>query len=121
MLVTPISPEAVLPLRQAILRPGHPLQDAVFPHDTDPETVHLGAFVDEELVGVASIYHESQPGWDNLFERRLRGMAVAEEMQRKGIGSALLQVSACQQVAHHSVLARPTAAPPSTSHAELQR
>ena len=91
MHITPISAEAVLPLRQAILRPGRPLEDAVFPHDTDPETVHFGAFVDEELVGVASVYHEPQPGRDDPLEWRLRGMAVTERMQRQGIGSALLR------------------------------
>src|SRR3990172_2989608 len=92
MQIAPVSAAAVLPLRQAILRPGRPLEEAVFPHDTDPETVHFGAFLDEELAGIASIYHEPPPDQADPHTWRLRGMAVAERIRRQGIGGALLQI-----------------------------
>lgn len=91
MRIVQVPAPDVLPLRQAILRPGRPPEDAVFPRDDDPETVHFGAFVDEELVGVATLLHESPPGRTDPSAWRLRGMAVAERLQRRGIGSALLQ------------------------------
>lgn len=88
-----ITPLAVLPLRQAILRPSRPLAEAVFPGDTDSDTVHLGALVAEEVVGVASLYHEPPPGEKDQKAWRLRGMAVAVQFQRRGIGGALLRAA----------------------------
>jgi len=54
-------------------------------------TCHLGAFLGEELVGIASLFHQSPPFNPDLDGWRLRGMAVAESVQRKGVGKALLQ------------------------------
>ncbi len=63
----------------------------MYPGDDDETTFHLGAFLDGELVGVASIYREAREGGDGLLEWRLRGMATAKSARRHGIGRKLLE------------------------------
>lgn len=82
------------PLRELVLRPRRPPADSVYPGDDDPTTVHLAAYSDGRLVGIASLYREdrtggdpSTPGW------RLRGMASAPDLRGTGIGRALLRRS----------------------------
>jgi predicted GNAT family N-acyltransferase len=65
----------------------------VYPGDDDASTVHVGAYIGERLVGIASLYREGRPGQDGW---RLRGMASAPDARGTGIGRALLD--AC--VAH---------------------
>lgn len=78
----------VLPLRQRILRPHQRVVDAQYPQD--PVGTHFAAFSEEsEIVGVATLLPEmptteSDPTW------RLRGMAIAEDHQREGVGRALM-------------------------------
>lgn len=83
---------AVRPLRQTVLRPGQPADSCVYPGDNDPRTVHFAAYLDGQLVGIASLYAEgrpegapAEPGW------RLRGMASAPEVRGVGVGRAVLQ------------------------------
>jgi predicted GNAT family N-acyltransferase len=81
------------PLRHLVLRPGQPAESTVYPGDDDPDTRHLAAFVDGQLVGIASIYREARSGADIVPGWRLRGMATSGEARGKGVGRALL--SAC--------------------------
>jgi GNAT superfamily N-acetyltransferase len=95
-VVEAITAAMTRPLRQAILRPHHAADTLVYPHDDDADTLHAGAFVGETLVGTATIHREPPPkshfpthaldpsAW------RLRGMAIADEMRRKGCGAALV-------------------------------
>ncbi len=81
-------------MRLAILRAGMPVEAAIFPGDTDPDTQHFGAFEGDanKLVGVASIYRAAlpeQPGLAGSWQ--LRGMAT--EVRGHGYGRAL--VHAC--------------------------
>jgi ribosomal protein S18 acetylase RimI-like enzyme len=82
------------PLRQMILRPKQRLEEMQFPGDDALPTRHFGAWDDERLVGVATVYRESPHGDDIEDAWRLRGVAVLEEYRRKGVGNALLQ--ACE-------------------------
>ena len=95
MEVRPVGPDDIRPLRHSILRPGQSWEETAYPGDGDPTTLHVGAFEDARLVGIASLYREARPGapgggW------RLRGMATAPEVRGRGAGRALL--AAC--VAH---------------------
>jgi GNAT superfamily N-acetyltransferase/quinol monooxygenase YgiN len=106
----PITPEVRIeriaatltyPLRQAVLRPHQTADHLLYPDDDAPDTGHLGAFLQTELLGIASVYRQSPSGEvdDGLW--RLRGMAVRPESQGRGIGSELLQ--AClDHVAEHA-------------------
>ena len=82
-----VGADVVQPLRHAVLRPGKPADDAVYPQDAT--AVHLAAFAGERLVGVASVFPDpdpdtGEPAW------RLRGMAVDPEVHGSGVGTALL-------------------------------
>lgn len=95
-VIRPISAVQARPLRGSMLRPGQPPENLVYPGDDAPTTWHVGAFVDDRLLGVASIYHEPPPAVADAGAWRLRGMAVATAAQRRGIGRQLIE--AC--VAH---------------------
>ena len=88
--VRPVAATETRPLRHLVLRPGQPAESTVSPGDDDPDTRHLAAFVDGQLVGIASIYREARSGADILPGWRLRGMATSGEARGTGVGRALL-------------------------------
>jgi GNAT superfamily N-acetyltransferase len=90
MEIRKISADEAQPLRAAILRPGVPFEASVYPLDYNAESMHMGAFEDNELVTVASIFHEPPPGEENPEAYRLRGMVTLPEKQRRGYGRAVL-------------------------------
>ena len=90
ILIRQISADDVRPLRHRVLRPGQGYEETRYPGDSRPETVHLGAFDGDRLVGIASLYREGRegPGW------RLRGMATDADVRGAGFGAALLAACA---------------------------
>jgi GNAT superfamily N-acetyltransferase len=90
--IRPISAAETRPLRQRILRPHQTLAELVHAGDDAPDTLHVGAFIGAQLVGVASIHREAPPGAVGEMWR-LRGMAVEASERRRGCGRAL--VAAC--------------------------
>ena len=96
VLVQPISAAQTRPLRGSVLRPDQPPESLVYPGDDAPEALHVGAFVDEVLLGVASLYREEPPAVVDDGAWRLRGMAVDPAAQHQGLGRRLIE--AC--VAH---------------------
>jgi GNAT superfamily N-acetyltransferase len=90
--VRPVAASEIRPLRREVLRPGRPAADSIYPGDDEPTTVHLAAFAQDRIVGIASLYRESRPGADPAVPGwRLRGMASAPDTRRRGIGRALLE------------------------------
>jgi predicted GNAT family N-acyltransferase len=85
-----ISAEQTRRLRQRILRPGQPPENSTYPGDHEAHAFHLGAVVERELVGVASFYNEPLQAEAVEGVWRLRGMAVATNMQGQGCGQELL-------------------------------
>ncbi len=78
-------------IRLPVLRAGMAPEAAVFDGDYDHETRHFGAFSDERLAGVASLFRAPFPERPELKGcMQLRGMAVSGDEQRKGVGRALL-------------------------------
>lgn len=84
-----VSPDEVLALRHRVLRAGRPVETARFSGDLDPGTIHYAASAGGEVVGVASLLRRPFPDGAGP-EVQLRGMAVAPELQKSGIGRALL-------------------------------
>ena len=89
LLIRRVSTEEIRSLRHRILRPGQSFEDTLYPGDDLSDTVHLGAFDGERLVGIASLYREDRAGglaggW------RLRGMATDADVRGTGFGAALL-------------------------------
>ena len=85
-----ISAEKTHLVRHPRLRQGRPIEDCVFQGDKDETTVHLGAFEGKELVGVVSAYQKCCQGNEQHTAYQVRGVAVLEEHQRKGIGRELM-------------------------------
>jgi len=84
--LTPAEMPALWWLRAQVLRPGRPAETAVFDGDSDPETIHLGAFTDDgRCVAVTTLVRNKG--------LQLRGMAVALEMRGRGVGAALLHAA----------------------------
>jgi ribosomal protein S18 acetylase RimI-like enzyme len=77
-------------LRQIVLRPNQKAEDLVYPGDDSPESYHGGIFLEDKLVGIATVYKESRPGGETGNSWRLRGMATLPEVQGQGYGKALL-------------------------------
>ncbi len=77
-----IRPELTWRLRQKVLYPAHKLYEMEM--DEDNHGYHFGAFMDNQLVGVVSLF---QKGDDFQF----RKFAVDETVQGKGIGKAMLK------------------------------
>lgn len=81
MIVKSIQAEQTLPIRHQVLWPDKPLSFCQV--EGDDRAWHLGGFVDDQLVAVASIYCLGN-------EARLRKFATLPDYQGQGIGTAIL-------------------------------
>jgi predicted GNAT family N-acyltransferase len=79
--------EAIL-VRAPILRKNQPPEWASIKEDENLDTIHIGGFNNKLIIATATIYPENRG--NNTHEWRLRGMAVLENYQSKGIGEQLL-------------------------------
>lgn len=77
------------PLRQAILRPGQPVEAAQFPGDQAPATRHFGAFEAGHLLAIGSLFHAALPEKPGSPAFQLRGMATVPAARGRGLGRAL--------------------------------
>ena len=92
--VRDISAEDTLTIRQAVLRPHQTVEDCVYPGDREPESFHLGCFIDDQLITIASVYRQTETRFgqfETTEQYRLRGMATLPEFQKQGLGRAVLQ------------------------------
>ena len=76
--------EQTYPIRRAVLRKEFPDEPHQFNGDLDPHTFHLGYFEKNDIKGVVTIMK-------NGSVAQLRGMAVSEDCQGKGIGKMLIE------------------------------
>jgi len=89
--VRPIGAEDTRMLRHLILRPFQQPHELVYPGDLDPESLHVGAFVGGELMGIASVVPSLMLGDACETAWQLRGMATRPEARRMGLGTAMLR------------------------------
>ena len=95
--VRQITADETLSLRQAVLRPLHPLMDSRFGGDDDPKAGHFGVYSNEFLVGVGTVVPElcTDPNGDQGMKSfgawRLRGMATDPEYRSLGAGTLVLR------------------------------
>lgn len=93
MEVKQIDAKDTYSLRHKILRPHGSIEDCYYPGDNDDLTFHLGAYVNDKLVSVASFYMDNHPDIENEYQFRLRGMATLDEHRGQGMSSALLRTA----------------------------
>jgi len=92
IVIRPIDAATARPLRQKVLRPHQAADALVYPRDDAPGAVHIGAFLEGRLVGIASLAPEPfalMPGEPASY--RLRGMATEPDLRSHGIGGAVLE------------------------------
>lgn len=89
--IRPIHASETHSLRQRILRPHQTLDECAFPLDTAPDALHIGCFLDEQLIGIGSILPDPRAGSTQPVSWRVRGMAIQEEVRGTGAGGKILQ------------------------------
>ncbi len=70
-------------VRHPVLRKGLPISSCAFDRDEDNSTIHLGALLDNKLIGVLTLMRHATA-------MQLRGMAVLEPYQGQGVGKQLI-------------------------------
>jgi len=89
--IQPITARQARPLREVVLRPGYPPEKSIYPQDHLPQVLHAGAWLEDQLVGVATVFPEAPP-WEPIPDAwRLRGMAVLAPARGLGIGKQLVR------------------------------
>ncbi|MBK7497140.1 MAG: GNAT family N-acetyltransferase [Candidatus Omnitrophica bacterium] len=82
------TPEEIYDLRWRVLIAGTQRDSPEFPGDFHPETLHIGAFAGEAIIGCASFIPSE---WDGKPAWRLRGMATDPDWRNRGVGRALFR------------------------------
>ena len=95
--VRPGAPYEVIDLRHAVLRAGLPRETAIFAGDDAPQTVHVVALDNDDIIGCATMIPSA---WEGQKAWQLRGMAVAPHLQRSGVGGLMLKE--LQRIAQHA-------------------
>ena len=90
ILIQAIEAASTHVVRHPVLRKGRPLESCIFDGDEQASTLHLGAYLDEKLVGVLSAYKKQHPAFDEKNAYQVRGVAVLETHQTNGIGRLLM-------------------------------
>jgi GNAT superfamily N-acetyltransferase len=88
IIVEEVPLEEIIELRHTILREGLPRETANFDGDDEPTTHHVAALLGERIVGCGTILRRPFQGTDAW---QVRGMAVATDMQGKGVGHQILK------------------------------
>ncbi len=79
------------PVRQPVLRAGKPIESCHFQGDEWPSTHHLGYFINNQLIGVVSLFEAKNLILGEEKSIQIRGMAVLDSHQKTGIGNQLIQ------------------------------
>ena len=91
MEIKKISSVETYPIRHEVLRKEKPIETCKFKGDDDENTIHFGLFLEDKLVGIISIFKEKNNLFSELKQFQIRGMAVLEEFQGKGLGAELVK------------------------------
>jgi ribosomal protein S18 acetylase RimI-like enzyme len=86
-----ISSQETLAIRQTVLRPGKPIDSCIFDGDDLDSTFHIGIYEGDNLAGILSGFEVSSSLFTETRQFQLRGMAVLEAYQKKGLGDQLMQ------------------------------
>ncbi|EJR46630.1 hypothetical protein IIM_04768 [Bacillus cereus VD107] len=77
-------------LRQTILRPNQSLEDCKYDSDYETDSFHLGAFLQDKLISIASFSKEIHPDLQTGIHYRLRGMATLPNFRNQRAGGSLI-------------------------------
>ncbi|MDX6183845.1 GNAT family N-acetyltransferase [Flavobacterium sp. Fl-77] len=86
-----ITPKETHIVRHSVLRKGKPIESCHFDGDDLNTTHHFGLFSEENLTGIISLFSTSNAIFATQKQAQIRGMAVLETHQKRGIGEALVK------------------------------
>lgn len=86
-----ITSQETFAVRLPVLRPGKPIDSCIFDGDDLNTTAHFGIYDDVIIVGVTSIFQTSTPLLSQKQQFQLRGMAIVDSHQKRGLGDQLVQ------------------------------
>lgn len=90
--VRAIAANSTWPLRAAVLWPEKEAgPSCLIEGDEAPETLHMGAFVAEELCAIGTFMQQQHPELPSGVSYRLRAMGTLKSAQGKGLGSQLVE------------------------------
>lgn len=89
--VKEISAEETYLVRHPVLRTGKPIATCAFVGDNLASTIHLGLFHKNNIIGVVSFMQTKHELFNKTSQYQLRGMAILQPYQGKGLGNILLQ------------------------------
>ena len=82
-------------VRNPVLRKGKPIESCRFDGDDLATTHHFGLFKDKSLVGIISLFKNSNITFAENSQSQIRGMAILDDFRKKGLGEAL--VNHCEE------------------------
>ena len=91
IIIRPISAAATRPMRKLLLRPDLEIAQLDYPGDDEADSLHVGAYQGDILLGIASIYRQPPKGKTAASLFRLRGMATLPEVRGAGAGGKILR------------------------------
>lgn len=90
-IIKEIPSTATFLVRHPVLRAGKPIESCHFDGDDLTSTKHFGIFSDQNLVGVISLFKNNHTFFNDCEASQIRGMAVLENFQKKGLGEKLVK------------------------------
>ncbi len=99
-----INAKDTFPVRHLVLRKGKPIETCHFEGDEKATTTHFGLFVNQNLIGVISLFQENHPYFETKNAFQIRGMAVLENFQGKKYGAKLLAYAEAYCFSEHATL-----------------
>ena len=89
-MIKQINYKETYPIRQVVLRPNRSLETCFFDGDKQETTFHFGSFVNDNLVGIISLFKNNNSLFEAEDQYQIRGMAVLPEYQKFGFGKILV-------------------------------
>lgn len=80
-----------LPVRSIVLRQEKPIETCFFLGDDADGTTHFGLYIENNIIGVASVFTSNNENFNIKNQFQLRGMAILEEYQSAGFGKLLIK------------------------------
>lgn len=91
LIIKQIAPADTYEIRHKVLRPNQTIKACQYENDHVEDTFHLGAFLNEKIISIASFYREKNPCFDDELQYRLRGMATIPEHRLQKSASSLIR------------------------------
>lgn len=79
------------PVRHIVLRAGKPIESCQFDGDELVSTHHFGYYLNNQIIGVISLFEIKHEQFVAQKSFQIRGMAVLPTYQKQGIGEALVK------------------------------